>query len=76
MDNSNPTPNPTPKPADKKPSQQGGNFVWYLLGLGVLLLVLVTIFNSVTEQDIRWSELEQLIEESNPTHRRGPGTST
>jgi cell division protease FtsH len=67
MDNPTPTPKPTPKPADKKPSQQGGNFVWYLLGLGVLLLVLVTIFNSVSEQDIRWSELEKLIEKSNPS---------
>jgi cell division protease FtsH len=65
MDNSKPT--PTPKPAEKKPSQQGGNFVWYLLGLGVLLLVLVTIFNSVTEQDIHWSELEKLIQASNPS---------
>jgi cell division protease FtsH len=67
MDNSKPSPIPSPKPADKKPAQQGGNFVWYLLGLGVLLLVLVTIFNSVTEQQIRWSELEQLVEASNPT---------
>jgi cell division protease FtsH len=71
MDNSKPTPSPSPKSADKKPAQQGGNFVWYLLGLGVLLLVLVTIFNSVTEQDIRWSELEQLIDASNPTHGTG-----
>jgi cell division protease FtsH len=68
MDHQNPTPKPTPKPTEKKPSQQGGNFVWYLLGLGVLLLVLVTIFNSVSEQDIRWSDLEKLIAASNPAH--------
>jgi cell division protease FtsH len=68
MDNPTPTPKPTPKPAEKKPSQQGGNFVWYLLGLGVLLLLLVTVFSSVSEQDIRWSDLEKLIAASNPAH--------
>ncbi|HEY4232309.1 MAG TPA: ATP-dependent zinc metalloprotease FtsH [Lacipirellulaceae bacterium] len=67
MDNPPQTPKPAPKPAEKKPSQQGGNFVWYLLGLGVLLLLLVTVFSSVSEQDIRWSDLEKLIEASNPT---------
>ena len=68
MDKPTPTPKPTPKPSDKKPSQQGGNFVWYLLGLGVLLLLLVTIFNSVSEQEIRWSDLEKLIAKSNPAN--------
>ena len=37
--------------------QQGGNLVWYMLGLGVLLLLMVTMFNSGTEQTIGWSDL-------------------
>ena len=38
--------------AEKKLPQQSGNFVWYLLGLGVLLLLMVTIFNSRNETRI------------------------
>ena len=51
--------------SDKKPAQQGGgNLVWYMLGLGVILLLMVTIFNSNTEQSIRWSDLLKLVEAS------------
>lgn len=35
------------KSSDKKLPQQSGNFVWYLLGLGVLLLLMVTIFSTL-----------------------------
>ena len=31
------------KSADKKAPQPSGNVVWYMLGLGVLLLLMVTI---------------------------------
>jgi cell division protease FtsH len=62
MDNSK----PTPKPADRKPQQQGGNFVWYLLGLGVLMLLTVTIFTSRSERHISMSDFKQLVKNSNP----------
>src|ERR1700754_5037663 len=52
------------KPAEKKPSQQGGNLVWYMLGLGVLLLLMVTIFNSGSGVTLGFSDLLQLIEVS------------
>jgi len=34
------------KQPDKKSSPQSGNLVWYMLGLGVLLLLMVTMFQS------------------------------
>ena len=61
------------KPADKKPSQQGGNLVWYMLGLGVLLLLMVTMFGNSSEQSIDWSDLIRLVEASNPQDESAPG---
>ena len=34
------------KSSDKKAPPQGGNLVWYMLGLGVLLLLMVTMFTT------------------------------
>src|SRR3990172_6538212 len=59
---------PLPKPPEKRPSQQGGNLVWYLLGLGVLLLLMVTVLKGGNEQELKWSDLERLIVASNPDH--------
>ncbi len=66
MDSQKPTPNPHPKSSDKKLPPQSGNFVWYLLGLGVLLLLMVTIFNSRNETRIRMSDFVRLVKASNP----------
>ncbi|MEX2092025.1 MAG: ATP-dependent zinc metalloprotease FtsH [Pirellulales bacterium] len=66
MDSQKPKPNPHPKSSDKKLPQQSGNFVWYLLGLGVLLLLMVTIFNSRNETRIRMSDFVRLVKASNP----------
>src|SRR4051812_23209159 len=53
------------KPSDKKATPQpGGNIVWYLLGLGVLLLLMVTIFQSGSQQRVGWSDLLRLVEAS------------
>lgn len=68
MEEKNEPKRPAPKSADKKSPQSGGNLVWYMLGLGVLLLLVVTIFTSSSEQEIRWSEFEQLIKASNPAN--------
>jgi cell division protease FtsH len=65
MDSQKSTPPQQPK-SDKKLPQQSGNFVWYLLGLGVLLLLMVTIFNSRNETRIKKSEFMQLVKASNP----------
>jgi cell division protease FtsH len=66
MDNSKQPAKETPKPADKKPQQQGGNFVWYMLALGVLVLLAVTIFGTRNEVQISMSEFERLVVASNP----------
>jgi cell division protease FtsH len=58
------------KTPEKKVPQQGGNLVWYMLGLGVLLLLLVTIFGSRSDQTMDWSDLLRLVEASGPD---GPG---
>ncbi len=59
--------NSNDKSSDKRnPPQQGGNLVWYMLGLGVLLLLMVTMFNTGSEQTIVWSDLLRLVEVSNP----------
>ncbi len=54
------------KKTDKKPAAQSGNMVWYLLGLGVLLLLLVPMLTGTQQQRIDWSDMEQLIVVSNP----------
>src|SRR4051812_9170621 len=59
------------KSPEKKPAQQGGgNLVWYMLGLGVLLLLMVSIFNTGSQQVIGWSDLLRLVE---ATGEGGPG---
>jgi cell division protease FtsH len=57
------------KSSDKRVPQQGGNVVWYLLGLGVLLLLLVTVFSTGKEQRIEWSKFEEFVRASNPENK-------
>jgi cell division protease FtsH len=52
------------KQSDKKSSPQGGNLVWYMLALGVLLLLMVTVFSSGSGQQLGFSDLLKLIEAS------------
>ncbi|HVT29331.1 MAG TPA: ATP-dependent zinc metalloprotease FtsH [Lacipirellulaceae bacterium] len=56
-------PQPTnDRPTDKKSAPQGGNLVWYMLGLGVLLLLMVTLFNNNSGLTIRFSDLLKLVD--------------
>jgi len=64
MEKDHQTPTPNDKPSDKKPPQQGGNLVWYMLGVGVLLLLMVMMFSSGSEQTLGWSDLLRLVEHS------------
>lgn len=50
---------------NKKPSQ-GGNFVWYLIGLGLLLMVIMTFAEQQSSVVLDWSDFERLAEASNP----------
>jgi len=72
MDKDHPPQTPNEKSPDKKPAQQGGNLVWYLLGLGVVLLLMVTMFTASSEPDIGWSDLVRLVEVSDPTDKSAP----
>ena len=59
MDNPKDTP-PTKAP-EKKAAPQTNNMLWYLLGLGVLLLLLVTVLSAHDRLTIDWSSLEDLV---------------
>jgi cell division protease FtsH len=62
------------KAPEKKSPPQGGNLVWYMLGLGVLLLLMVTMFSSGSETTIKWSELIRLVEASDPHDESAAGS--
>jgi cell division protease FtsH len=65
---------PKPKTPEKKSAPQSNNLLWYLLGLGVLLLLLVTVWGSQNKRTISWSNFEKLIEASNPKAPEGTTT--
>src|SRR5262245_60351103 len=51
------------KPGEKKPiPQSGGNVVWYMLGVGVILLLVFSILNTGNGAPVTWSDLLNLIE--------------
>ncbi len=52
-------------PHEKKP-QGNSNFVWYMLGIGVMVLLVVTIWGSGNELPLKWHEFEELVKKSNP----------
>lgn len=61
--------NPTegkPNSSDNKKPSQGGNFVWYLIGLGLLLMVIMTFAEQQSSVVLDWSDFERLAEASNP----------
>ncbi len=64
MDPSQKPSGPTDK--NKKPAPQGGNYLWYLLGLGVLLLLMVTLLSSKSQFELDWSDLVRLVKQSEP----------
>ena len=48
-----------PKTPDKKPAPQANNLLWYMLGLGVLLLLLMTMWGAQDKLTIQWSRLRE-----------------
>ncbi len=51
---------------EKKPASQGSNLVWYVLGFGVLLLLLSSVWSKNDRLTVDWYDLERLIKVSNP----------
>ena len=66
MDQPKDAPKTPKKSAEKKAPPQNNNMLWYLLGLGVLLLLLVTVWQTQNKLTIQWSDFEKLIVASNP----------
>ncbi len=63
---SNPPP-PAPKPSvDKKTPPLGNNIVWYLLGIGVAILMVVGYLNQPLQYELSYSDLVDLIKASAP----------
>jgi len=60
------------KPADKKPAPQPNNMLWYMLGVGVLLLLLATVWSARDTLTLQWSDLLRLVEASDPESAEGP----
>jgi cell division protease FtsH len=63
---------PSRRNSEKKPAPQANNLLWYMLGLGVLLLLLATVWGAQDTLTLKWSELEQLILVSGPDHTGFP----
>ncbi len=62
--------------ADKKPTPQGSNLVWYVLGLMTVLLLLGTVWSGGQRAEIPWSSLEKLIVVSNPANNSEEGADS
>jgi cell division protease FtsH len=57
---------PVRKSVDKKPPALGNNLVWYLLALGVGILIVFTLLNPGQKLTIPYGRLVQLIEQGSP----------
>ncbi|WP_341871470.1 ATP-dependent zinc metalloprotease FtsH [Aeoliella straminimaris] len=61
-----------PNNPDRKPTGQGGgNFVWYLVAVGLALLLIVGMLTTGHQEQISWSDLEELIVASKPVEDDG-----
>ena len=73
MDNEKKTEKNT-EPSDNKPSvpANNSNAIWYILGAGVLVLILMSLWQTGSEQKIAWSELEKFIRVSGANNPNAP----
>ena len=63
---------PARKPSDKKLPSLNNNVAWYLLGLGVLTLLVVMMLTSGSEESIKYSDLLNLVKRSSEPKGKGP----
>ncbi len=52
--------------SDKKPASPPSNTIWYLLGLGVLVLLVMSVWDPGQQLHIKYSDLVRLIEAHHP----------
>ena len=62
------------KPSEKKNAPQANNLVWYLLGLGIVLLLLATVWSGQERLKIGWSDLKRLVQAAHLERRDRQGT--
>ena len=63
-------------PPDRRTPSLGGNMIWYLLALGVGTLFLVSLMDTGSQVELRYIDLDKLIEKGRPEGRdRGHGGS-
>ena len=67
-----PSPEKSEKSEKKSPPGGGSHFVWYLLALGVGLLLFITLMKITPTQEIKWCDLERLIVASQEIEGDGP----
>ena len=60
---------PVRKPNEKKSSPMSNNVIWYLLILGVLILVVLALFNNGSEVVIPYSDLLALVKQKGPNEQ-------
>ncbi len=59
--------NERPKPPERKPSPfGGGNLFWYLLGAGIVIMLLVQFWQETGQAEIPYGKLYSLIEQGAP----------
>jgi cell division protease FtsH len=67
MENDKKGPPEPERPApERRSSPVGSNFIWYLLALGVLVLVLVSLLGESPQVEISYGQLIKLIEQGAP----------
>ncbi len=58
---------PKQPPSERKTPPVGTNIVWYLLGLCLLTLFLVSLMDTGTQVELKYMDLVKLIEQGSPT---------
>ncbi len=64
-------PTPVKRPAEKRAPPIGNNFVWYLLGIGLTILLIVGWLHQDSFYDIPYSSLVDLVKASAKTDDPG-----
>ncbi|MBX7166125.1 MAG: ATP-dependent zinc metalloprotease FtsH [Pirellulales bacterium] len=65
------------KPGDNKKSPQlGNNVVWYLVGVGLLTVVLVSLLTKKPQVELSYGDLIALIEQGAPQEPEPPGAGS
>ena len=66
-----PPPKPKPNPEKKGTGTPiGNNVVWYLIGIGIFILLVVGWVHQDTAYEIKYSDLHDLVQDAKTGHHR------